>query len=231
LFQGETGRFLFLRKLFQVYPNEVKLLLWVTAIQMAMRMSSILISNYAQTTFLKRYGVEALPTMYVLEAVVTFIFATVVGVLMDRHRVIRVFTGLFLFFSLAMELLRGLLPFGYSLVYPVLFILKSQVITVLPILYWDILSDLFTTQQSKRLYTLITAGGILGVTLGSFMTARIARWVGSDNLLLVFVVGMVAAAVMNEMTEKVVGAPIEPRKDRKRKEKASLKKNLKSVSE
>lgn len=97
------------------------------------------------------------------------------------------------------------------LVYPVLYILKSQAVELLPILYWDILSDLFTTQQSKRLYTLITAGGVLGTTLGSLFTGKVAHWIGADNVLLIFVTGMVLAAILNELTERVAGAPLEPR--------------------
>jgi len=184
---------LFLRKLLRVYPEEVKLLIWVTVIQLVMRVSSILINNFAQTAFLKRFGVESLPTVFLLEALITFFVASGVGVFMSRYRNIRVFTGLFLFFSCAMGVIWLLIPLGSPWVYPVLYILKSQAVELLPILYWDILSDLFTTQQSKRLYTLITAGGVLGTTLGSLMTGTVAHWVGADNVLLIFSGGMVLA--------------------------------------
>jgi len=70
---------------------------------------------------------------------------------------------------------------------------------------------MFTTQQSKRLYTLISAGGILGTTIGSLMTRRLAIWVGTDNILLIFIGGMILAAVLNEFTEKVVGTPLQSR--------------------
>lgn len=227
LFQQEQRSSPFLQRAFQVYPNEVKLLLWVTVIQLIMRVSSILINNFAQTAFLKRYGVESLPTIFLLEALITFFFASVVGVLMDRHRTVRVFTGLFIFFALSIGLIRGALPFGHPLIYPILYILKSQAVEILPILYWDILTDLFTTQQSKRLYTLITAGGVLGTTVGSLMTGPVARWVGADNVLLIFVGGMVLAAVLNEFTEKVVGSPIETRTDRRKgKLQGKFKENL-----
>jgi hypothetical protein len=231
LFQGEHGPFVLVRKALRVYPQEVKLLLWVTTVQLSMRMSSILMNNFAQTAFLKRFGVEALPTMYVVEAMVTFLFATVVGVLMNRHRVIRVFTGLFLFFCLSAGIIRAIIPLGHVWIYPILFILKSQVVSLLPILYWDIQSDLFTTQQSKRLYTLITAGGVLGTTLGSFLSPKIAHWTGADNILIVFMAGMVFTALLNEWTERIVGVQIEPRKDRKRRTMGSFKQNFKSISD
>jgi len=102
----------------RVYRNEVKILLWVTVIQLVMSMSSILLNNFAQTAFMKRYGVEALPTVFLIEAVLTFFLANAVGLLMNRYRTIRVFTGLFLFFEISVGLIRGLLLFGNLLVYP-----------------------------------------------------------------------------------------------------------------
>jgi len=220
----------FLRRTFRVYPGEVKLLVWVTIIQMIMRVSSILMSNFAQTAFLKRYGVEALPTVFVLEAVLTLFFASAVGLLMDRHRTTRVFTGLFLFFAVSIAIIRGLLPLGHPIVYPILYILKSQAVEILPILYWDILSDMFTTQQSKRLYTLITAGGVLGTTLGSLLTGAVATWVGADNVLVIFSCGMCLAALLNEFTERIVGAPLEPRTDRRKKSKGgAFRENVRDV--
>jgi CRP-like cAMP-binding protein/HEAT repeat protein len=208
-----------LQRIFRVYPNEVRLLLWVSAMQLAMRISSVLINNYAQAAFLKRFGVEYLPTIFVVEAILTFFMASAVGLLMGRFRTIRVFTGLLLFFALAVATIRGLLPLNIAILYPILFILKSQAIETLPILYWDILNDLFTTRQSKRLFTLITAGGILGTTLGSIMTGTVARWVGIDNVLLIFVGGTLLAALLNENTERVVGTPLETSPERRRRAK------------
>ncbi len=220
-----------LQSIFKVYPQEVRLLLWVTLIQLAMRISSILINNYAQAAVLKRYGVEFLPTIFVVEAILTFFVMNAVGALMERFRTIRVFTGLLLFFALLVGVIRGLLPLNIALLYPILFILKSQAVETLPVLYWDILNDLFTTRQSKRLFALITAGGILGTTLGSIMTGQLAHWVGADNLLLVFVGGTILAAILNEGTERVVGAPLEPRGDgRGRKAKPKLRETLREVA-
>jgi len=219
---------IFLRRVLRVYPQEVKLLVWVTLIQLVMRVSSVLVNNFAQTAFLKRFGVEHLPTIFMIEAVLTFFFASYVGLLMDRFKTLRVFSGLLIFFALSAGLIRGLLPYNILLIYPILYILKSQAIEILPILYWDILSDIFTTQQSKRLYTLITAGGVLGATLGSLLTGPVARWVGVDNVLLIFVGGLTLAAVLNEFTEKIVGAPIEPRTGRRRNKGGEFRENLKA---
>ena len=207
---------IFLRKTFRVYPNEIKPLLWVTAIQLVMSSSAIQINNFAQSAFLKRFGVQSLPAVFLAEAIITFFFSGLVGIFMERFRNVRVFTVVLLYFGACIGLIRLLLPLKFTWIYPVLYILKSQSVAILPILYWDILSDVFTTQQSKRLFTLVTAGGVLGTTAGSLMTGRLARWLGLNNLLLIFVGGMVLAAVLNELTEKIVAAPMETRVDRRK---------------
>jgi HEAT repeat protein len=207
---------IFLRKALKIYPSEIKLLLWVTAIQVVMSSSAIQINNFAQSAFLKRFGVNSLPTVFLAEAVITFFFSGLVGLLMERYRNVRVFTMILLYFGLCIGLIRLLLPLKFSWLYVALYILKSQSVAILPILYWDILSDLFTTQQSKRLFTLVTTGGVLGTTAGSLMTETLAGWLGLDNLLLIFVAGMVVAAVLNELTEKIVAGPMETRVDRRK---------------
>ncbi|MCF8062272.1 MAG: HEAT repeat domain-containing protein [Deltaproteobacteria bacterium] len=215
LLQGARSPGIILIRLLRVHPGEVRVLLWVTAIQIVMSISNVLVNNLSQATFLKRFGVEYLPVVFLIEAVVTFFVANGVGLLMTRFRTLRVFSGLLALFAAAGVGFRLLIPLGQELLYPALFVFKSMAIGVLPILYWDIVSDLFTTQQGKRLYTLITAGGILGTTAGSLMTGRVARWVGVDNILWIFAAGMILAAVLNETTERVIGRPVEPRVDRK----------------
>lgn len=200
------------QRLLRVHPEERKLLAWVTLIQMVISASSILVNNVAQTAFIKRYGVEALPTVFLTEALLTMGLTLFLGLLMTRLRNLRVFTGLLIFYGLSVAGIRLLIPTGADWIYPVLYIVKSQAVGILPILYWDILGDLFTTQQSKRLYTLIVAGGILGTMAVSMATARIAAWVGVDNILWIFTFGMGLAALLNEMTEQVIGHPLQYRK-------------------
>lgn len=199
----------------------------MTLIQLAMRTSSVLVNNYSQTAFLKRFGVEYLPMVFLVESILTFLVINLVGVLMTRFRTLAVFTGLLLFFALSVAILRALIPLDIPLLYPILFILKSQAIETLPILYWDLVNDLFTTRQSKRLFTLITAGGILGTTLGSLMTGRLAKWIGMDNVLWAFVVGMTIAAFLNSMTERVTGITLGSEPRRKGRDRPNLRAVLK----
>ncbi|MCB2148416.1 MAG: cyclic nucleotide-binding domain-containing protein [Deltaproteobacteria bacterium] len=200
----------FLTRALRVHPGEWKLLAWVTAIQLVMSASSIMINNVAQTTFLKRFGVQALPAVFLGEALITFFVAGLVSMLMERYRSLRVFSGLLIFYGVSAGLLRTLLGADSRWVYPVLYILKTQAVSILPILFWDILGDLFTTQQSKRLYTLVTAGGVVGTAAGSLLTRSVAGWIGTENILLLFTAGMGLAALLNTLMDRVAGTPVQP---------------------
>ncbi len=200
----------FLTRALRVLPGEWKMLAWVTAIQLVMSASSIMINNVAQATFLKRYGVHALPAVFLGEALITFCVAGLVSMLMERYRSLRVFTGLLIFYGVSAGFLRMLLGTDARWVYPALYILKTQALSILPILYWDILGDLFTTQQSKRLYTLVIAGGVVGTAAGSLLTRTVAGWIGTDNILLLFMGGMVLAALLNALMDRVAGLTVQP---------------------
>jgi len=58
--------------LLKVYEDEISLLLWTAALLFIIRSSGIILNNYAETAFLKRYGVEYLPIVNMLNAVATF---------------------------------------------------------------------------------------------------------------------------------------------------------------
>jgi HEAT repeat protein len=206
-------------RVLKIYPDELKIFLWVTSILFIMRVSGILLNNYAQTAFLKRFGVEYLPQVFLINAILVFFVGNFIGVLMDRFRVSRVLSGLFLFYAFIVLTIRALIPYDIPSLYPILFVLKTQVTLTLPLLYWNLMNDFFTTRQSKRLFTLITAGGALGISLGSLFTSKLGQLVYVDNLLIVFSVGFIFTALLVEQIDRVVQAPIQPKSSRRKKKK------------
>ena len=55
-------------------------------------------------------------------------------------------------------------------------------------IFWSVLTDVFTTDQGKRLFGFIGAGGTLGAVTGSALTTGLVGYLGPVNLLLVSVV-------------------------------------------
>ena len=46
--------------------------MWSAALLFLIRTSNIIFNNFGETVFLKRFGVEYLPTVYMINAIVTF---------------------------------------------------------------------------------------------------------------------------------------------------------------
>jgi AAA family ATP:ADP antiporter len=51
--------------------------------------------------------------------------------------------------------------------------------------FWSFMADLFASEQSKRLFGFIAAGGSIGTLLGPALTATLAKPLGPANLLLI----------------------------------------------
>jgi len=189
-----------LGKWLKVYENEIGLFLWTALLLFLIRNSTILFNNFAETAFLKRYGVEYLPIVYVVNSISTFFIMGLITGLMSRLPGSRLLTYMLLVFGGSVAGLRFVIPLGFDLLYPVLFVLKSQYEILLALVFWNLANDLFNTRQSKRLFPLITAGGVLGGVIGSFATPFLARALSLDNLMLAYlVITLMGAMVVKRM--------------------------------
>jgi len=185
-----------LGKWLKIYEDEIGLFCWIVALLFLVRSSGILLNNYAETTFLKRYGVEYLPIVNMINAVATFFIMGVMAGIMGKLPGARLLFYLFLFCGMSVAGIRFLIPFGIDLIYPVLFMLKAQYEVLLALLFWNLANDLFNTRQSKRLFPLVTAGGVIGQILGSFGTPFMARMLSFDNLLFAYLATCVVGALV-----------------------------------
>jgi len=183
-------------KWLKIYEDELGLLLSAVALLFLVRVSGMLFNNFAETAFLKRFGVQYLPVMYMINSIAIFvIMGSIVGV-MARLPGTTLLLRLLILCGTSVAAMRFVIPLGYDLVYPVLFILKTLYEALLGLLFWNLANDLFNTRQSKRLFPLITAGGVCGDILGGFGTPFLTRLVSIDNLLLVYLGTTLAAAVV-----------------------------------
>lgn len=183
-------------KWLEIHESEIGLFLWTCLLLFLVRSSGILLNNYAETAFLKRFGVEYLPIVNMITALATFVIMGIVTGLMTRMAGARLFTLLFIFCGFSVAAIRLIIPLGIDLIYPLLFMLKSQYEVLLALLFWNLANDMFNTRQSKRLFPLITAGGVIGQILSSFATPWLARWLMLDNLLFVYLGTTLAGAVV-----------------------------------
>ena len=214
----------------KVYEDEVGIFLWSTVLLFLIRSSNILFNNFAETAFLKRFGVEYLPVVYIANSISTFFIMGVISGIMARLPGSRLLTYMLVFCGTSVAGLRFIVPLGFDLLYPVLFILKTQYEVLLGLVFWNLANDLFNTRQSKRLFPLITAGGVLGGVIGSFATPFLARTISLDNLMFAYLGStMLAAAAVQRMGVQFPTLLFPDNKAMKTKSRSSLIGELKKI--
>lgn len=189
--------------MFKVYEDEIALLLWTVALLFIIRSAGTLLNNFAETAFLKRYGVEYLPVVNMINAVVTFFITGVLTAFTGRMAATRLLSRVFIICGVCITLMRLAIPLGFEIIYPVLFMMKSQFEMLQALMFWNLANDLYNTRQSKRLFPLVTAGGVVGMILGSFLTPWMASVFRMDNLLYVYLALTLSGAfLVNAMTSR-----------------------------
>ncbi|MCG8619251.1 MAG: cyclic nucleotide-binding protein, partial [Desulfobacterales bacterium] len=217
--------------LLKVYEEEISLLLWTTALLFIVRSSGIILNNYAETAFLKRYGVEFMPVVNMLNAVVTFFVTGFLTGLLNQISGAKLLARVFLASGIIVTVIRLMIPMGYDILYPVLFMLKSQFELLQALLFWNMCNDLFNTRQSKRLFPLLTAGGVIGLILGSVGTPYFAKWFNLDNLLYLYLMTTVSGMFIVQAMGRSYGTLIYQEKsgEGKAKKKKSMVSEMKEV--
>ncbi len=143
-------------------------------------------------------GVEKLSWMFTGTMIVMIIanalFAAIVS-RMSRRRFIPLAYHFFVFnlalFYFAMRLASPAAQFWVGVAFFTwVSVFNVFVVTV----FWAFMTDVFTTNQGKRLFGFISVGGQLGGILGALITGSLVKKVGAGNLLMASAVLLEAAA-------------------------------------
>jgi len=127
-----------------------------------------------EALFYARFGVQYLPGMYMLLGVISFVTSLGMTALLGRLRhelfYIYVPVGIAILTVIAWAMLFS----GWSIVYPVLWLGKEIINSLITLVVWGLAGAVCNTRQSKRLFPLFNAGRILGSVLGGW--ARGCWW-------------------------------------------------------
>jgi AAA family ATP:ADP antiporter len=84
---------------------------------------------------------------------------------------------------------------GLGVAVPAFFIWVSVFNLFVVSVFWSFMSDIFTTDQAKRLYGIIAAGGTCGALAGPLVTALLVQQVGVPQLMLISALLLTTALV------------------------------------
>ena len=175
-----------LEKYLRIYVHEASRFLWITAIFFAIFFVTAIFRTYTDTAFLKRYGAQYIPWMLVINALLTFVVFGVVDRLARRFMDHYLLSGILAIYAGSVTVLFLMVKADFSIAYPILYQLLFLLDSILLVYLWNMAGDLFDARQGKRIFPLITAGQVLGTTIGSFATKPITLLVGEDPTLLIF---------------------------------------------
>lgn len=139
-----------------------------------------------EALFFARFGVEYLPYMYIglgLASMLTLF--VVIGALGRVPRRV-LYPAVPLLAAVLIVGARLALITGANVLYPVLWLGREILNSVLALALWGMAGAVFDARQAKRLFPLFTASKIFGQALGGFVTGAMAAWIGADNLIAVW---------------------------------------------
>ncbi len=145
----------------------------------------------ATSGFVSRVGVEGIPWVWAADMIVVMLASGAYSLVVDRTRRHRLGIWILSAFSLLYLVLYVLFKVGIPdwIPYSLLTVLNDQQWMLLPMLFWALANDVFSTSEAKRLFPVLAMAGFSGGVVGDALTAVIARWTsdgerGSIQLLL-----------------------------------------------
>jgi AAA family ATP:ADP antiporter len=147
-----------------------------------------------------RSGVRNLPWLFTGTFVSSLIIAPIYAALVARLKRSVFIPSVYGFLILNIVAFWALLTAGvYAAQTAVVFFVWITVFSVFAVsVFWSFMADLYTSDQAKRLYAFIAAGGALGGFAGSATVTGLAKVIGPSNLLIVAAVllGLALACAM-----------------------------------
>lgn len=134
-------------------------------------------------------GIEAVRWLFMGTAVVTLMVNPVFGWLVSRFRRVQFIGATYAFFALSLVGFWALLVFSPEAVGEtsgqVFYVWFSVFNLFITMVFWALMADRFSLEQSKRFFALIAVGGTLGAIFGPWLAQRLAQPLGTPSLLLV----------------------------------------------
>ena len=163
-------------------------------------------------------GVKNLPWLFTATFVSLLVAQPLYGALVARLPRARFIPIIYHFFVVNLVLFWLLLIFDVEkvIVARVFFVWVSVFNLFAVAVFWSFMADLFTSEQGKRLFGFIGAGGTVGALLGPVVTIWLSAPLGPINLLIVAAAFLELAVLCVYRIERVADAPTEadPRRQR-----------------
>jgi len=184
-----------LQNALNIRPNESRLVALVIGVMLLTSAGFKLGSTAVDALFLSRFGVQYLPNMFMLQGISSFVTTLGITALLGRFRREQMYVFIPVSVIILTVVAWGLLFTGWSGIYPVLWLGKEIINSLVSLVVWGLAGAVCDTRQSKRLFPLFNAGRILGTVLGGLSTGILVNLIGTPNLMLAWT-GMTILSIL-----------------------------------
>jgi AAA family ATP:ADP antiporter len=150
-------------------------------------LTALMVIRPAREALGMQRGIEAVRWLFIGTAVVTLAVNPLFALLVSRYRRIVFITATYLFFALSLVgfyLLLVSAPHTIGEVSGMVFFVWFSVFNLFAtMVFWALMADRFSLEQSKRLFGVISVGGTLGAIAGPWMASRLVGPLGTAGLL------------------------------------------------
>jgi len=152
-------------------------------------LTALMVVRPAREALGMQRGIEAIRWLFIGTVVVTLLVNPLFGLLVSRFRRLAFVNATYLFFAAGLLGFYALLALSPASVGErtgqVFYVWFSVFNLFATMLFWALMADRFTLEQSKRLFGAIAVGGTLGAIFGPWLASVLARPLGTPALLLV----------------------------------------------
>src|SRR5438067_783473 len=208
-----------LARLVRIGPGEARLAATLAVVMLLTSAGAGAGATAADALLFARFGVDALPQLYLALGVVSFACALAVSVVFGAVRRDLVYPVTLAALAGGLVLLRALVLDPGGLGYPVLWLGANVVVMLQGIVGWGVASWLCDARQAKRLFPLANAAKILGTILGAAAITPLVLVFRLEDLLVLWAFTLGATFVLVvRVARSVPAAPVERRTQSLRRE-------------
>lgn len=137
--------------------------------------------------------------------VVMLIIVPVFGYVTSKFKISSVLTFSYVFFIINISLFYYLFKVNLLVnTLPIVFFIWLSVFNLFAIsLFWSFMVDIFTSNQSKRLFGVISAGGSLGAISGPLISTSLSSKIGIGNMFLVAIILLFFSLIALKMVIRI----------------------------
>src|SRR5690606_17640013 len=172
----------FLQRFVNIRPGEVAPSL-AAALYFFFILTALMVIRPVRETLGVQSGIETVRWLFIGTALVTLLVNPAFGWLVSRFRRLFFISATYLFFAASLLVFYGLLTAAPAaigetsgMVFYVWFTVFNLFVTMV---FWGLMADRFSLEQSKRLFGLIAVGGTVGAIFGPWLAGRLAEPLGT----------------------------------------------------